>query len=99
MGGGAGSVGLGQACRWLELAPGLGGVLILVEREQRGAQAQGLIQLQEMGAGVLLAPWGRSSCQKETQAEGRQQEVFGIWAGGSFWGSHSQQLHPLGLVL
>lgn len=41
MGGGAGSVGLGQTCRWLEVAPGLGGVLILVEREQRGAQACG----------------------------------------------------------
>lgn len=38
---GPGSVGLGQAHRWLEVAPGLHGVLIRVEREQRGAQACG----------------------------------------------------------
>lgn len=52
----AGSVGLRQACRWLEVTPGLGGVLVWVEREQRGAQAHGLIQFQEVGAGILLAP-------------------------------------------
>lgn len=38
---GAGSAGLGQACSCLEAAPGLGGIVIRVEREQRGAQACG----------------------------------------------------------
>ena len=41
MGRGPGSVGLGQACRWLKVAPGLGGVLVRVERAQGGAQACG----------------------------------------------------------
>lgn len=41
VGRGLGSVGLGQVCRWLEVAPGLGGVLIPGEGEQGGAQACG----------------------------------------------------------
>lgn len=30
---------------------------------------QGLTQFQEVGAGILLAPWGWPSCQKETLQE------------------------------
>lgn len=41
MGRGVGSIGPGQACHWLEVALGLGGVFIRVETEQRGAQACG----------------------------------------------------------
>lgn len=72
MGREAGSVGLGQARCWLEAALGLGVVYIRIETEQRGAQAQGLIQFQEVGAGILLTCRSWSSCQKEIQAEGRQ---------------------------
>lgn len=47
----------------------------------------------------LLASEGQSPMNPPTyQAEGRQQEGLGFWAGGPLGGSHSQQLHPLGLI-